>query len=199
MRILYFLLLPLVGVAAEPLPDVTASSSEEVGTDAKSATIETKAKQERVKRNQALAKLRADKQEETEVLLADLSPTPKNSPDWHFELAMNLIRVAYDARATGDEVAAKKAAQRAVKHFDKAERGYTDQTVRLSAMQELRGVLQEDFLGTSEEAEAYFREAARLNPDSESAKERVMRLDRNKPGKETNYITQTSAAAADKN
>lgn len=112
---------------------------------------------------------------------------------------MNLIRMAYDARSAGDEVAATKAAKRAVKYLDKAARGYADQPARLSGMQELRGVLQEDFLGTSEEAEAYFREAARLNPDSESAKERVMRLDRNKPGKETNYIRQTSASAADKN
>lgn len=197
MRILSFLLLPLIGAAAEP--PININSSQSAVLETKTGSIEAKAKGDRGKRNQALAKLRADKPEETEALLGELSPASKDSPAWHLELAMNLIRTAYDARSAGDEVAATKAAKRAVKYLDKAARGYADQPARLSGMQELRGVLQEDFLGTSEEAEAYFREAARLNPDSESAKERVVRLDRNKPGKETNYITPTSAAAADKN
>lgn len=105
---------------------------------------------------------------------------------------MNLIRMAYDARAVGDDVAAKKAAQRALKYIEKAERGYADRPARLSGMQELRGVLQEDFLGTAEEAEAYFREAVRIDPSNEAAKERVMRFDRQR---EVDAAAQAAAAA----
>lgn len=94
------------------------------------------------------------------------------------EMAVNLMRMAFDARAVGDEKAAQKAARLALKQIEKAEAGYAGNAARLSTLQDLRGVLAGEFLGTAEEAEQHYREALRINPDSPAAKERVERLDR---------------------
>lgn len=132
----------------------------------------------RLLRKEALAAFRDAREGEGEAKLTTLSSLQAQTPPWHLELAVNLLRTAFDARAVGDDDAAAKAARRALKQIEKAEAGYTSDAARLSSLQDLRGVLAEEFLGTSEDAERHYREAARLNPNSPAAKERIERIDR---------------------
>lgn len=132
----------------------------------------------RLLRKEALVAFREAREGEGEAKLTTLSLLQPQTPPWHFELSVNLLRTAFDARAVGDESAAQKAARRALKQIEKAEAGYSGNAARLSTLQDLRGVLAGEFLGTSEDAERHYREAARINPNSPAAKERIERIDR---------------------
>lgn len=185
MRFVYFLFFPLTSLLAENSAETARGATPPV--PASSIAVNDTV----FLRKSAVAAFREAREDAGEASLATLSSAQPQTAAWHLDLAMNLIRTAFSSRAVGDEVAAGKAAQRALKAIAKAERGYATEPARLSTLQDLRGVLLENFLGTTEQAEACYRESARLNPDNPAVRERIERIDHRRAS--TNIPAQTGS------
>lgn len=134
-------------------------------------TTELRADAAQESRRRALDAAIQGKMVESEDVLARLSQATKNSAAWYSDLAFNWVRLAFQARAIGDERTAEKGARRALNAIEKAEAGYVNEPLRLSVLMELRGVISEQFVGSAEDAKTYYRQATQLAPKSPALRE----------------------------
>jgi hypothetical protein len=110
-----------------------------------------------------------------EAKLIGLSPATMGSGDWHFSLALNLIRVVVTAQEANDPTAADRVAKRALIHLDQAQPAFAADKERLSSLYALRGDIWDRYLADAVSAVFNYSEAVRLNPDNESAAECLRR------------------------
>jgi uncharacterized Ntn-hydrolase superfamily protein len=131
----------------------------------------------RTSRAAALAAIKADQGDTAEQEL-DVSALVKerHTPEARLERAQEFIVIAFQARSAGDTVTAQRAATRALRAVEKAEKTWRDQPKRLAELQLLRATLQEEFLGTSDDADAHVLEAARLDAENSTAGEKARRI-----------------------
>ena len=118
----------------------------------------------------------AGRGDEGEAALEGLNRKAKNSGESQLEMAMNLLRVAFDCRESGDIKTAQLVAQRALDRLDRAEAKLGDQSKVVSSINEIRGVIRERLLGNTLQAMALYRESLRKNPDNESVKGKLKQL-----------------------
>ncbi len=112
-----------------------------------------------------------------EAKLGALSPAAQDSGRWHFDLAINLMRVAFANGDANKPKAATRAARRAVAHLDLAETQFKDDPKQLSTIYELRGVISERLLDNTTVAQKYYQIAAKFDPENQSAAEQARRCD----------------------
>ena len=150
---------------------VCASASPEAAED---AAVTTEFRQHRAA---ALAALRANDEDQMENQLESLGHRRGSSdPEALSDLAQDLLGLAYEARGAGELPVAQRAARRALKAIEKAEKGSSGVPKRLAQLQLLRATLIEEFLGTTEEAKSSIREATLLDPESDDARRRSNKL-----------------------
>jgi hypothetical protein len=155
MRIFYFLILPLVGVAAEP-------------TIADALTAEAAIK---TRLGETRALLAQDREEAAETRLTKDSPEGSKTADWFQEKAADYLRIAFSAQESGDARLAQKAARQALRHLGKAEALSAGNADALSGISELRGVIYERLLGTTEEAFREYRKSHRNKTDDAAGRQ----------------------------
>jgi len=120
--------------------------------------------------------LKADRGDSLEANLAKDAQSQPKSLDWHQEMAANLLRVAFSAQEAGDTATAKKAARRALAHYDKVETLANGDAAILANVAELRGVIAERLLGTTEDAAREYKKSLKLKDDSPSVREKMRQV-----------------------
>ncbi len=100
------------------------------------------------------------------------------TPQWSFESAVSLARVAFDLQGKGNGAAALVAAQKAVPHLDEAKRkfGARGNPAEVANVHELAGMICEQFLGDLTAAESNYAAAVGLAPQSGQAATLLARL-----------------------
>lgn len=161
MRILYFLLFPLVAMAAEPSTTDTSEAK---------AAIKTRLAETR-------ALLEQDREEAAESRLDRDARSERNSMEWHQGKAADFLRIAFSAKEAGDSPTAQRAARLALVQLDKIERLSSADTATLASISELRGVIRERLLGDTSEAAREYKKALLQKPDSRSARQKLGLLD----------------------
>ncbi|MFA6962961.1 MAG: hypothetical protein WC205_19565 [Opitutaceae bacterium] len=185
MRSVFLLLLPLVVFAEDSAPSSipvapTSESSPVDGFASTQASVVTTGRilspaQALVRRAAALESLRSGHDDDAESKLEALSSSRADNPGRHLSLAVDLLRAAFDARAVGDPAAAERAARLSLKHLALAETDLAKQPRRLATIQSLRGTLTAEFLGTEEQAGAFYRKAVELDATNTGAQEKLDR------------------------
>jgi hypothetical protein len=101
--------------------------------------------------------------------LQTLNRAPEGTWGWHMESVANLIRLASASKASGDFAGAQQAAQQALEHLASAETLADDHPSKLTNIEELRGFLQERFIGSTGDAAEHYRRAIRHADRTRSA------------------------------
>jgi hypothetical protein len=122
------------------------------------------------------ALLKAGREDAVEANLAKDAQSQPQSLDWHQEMAANLLRVAFSAQEAGDTATAKKAARRALAHYVKVETLANGDAAILANVAELRGVIAERILGSTEDAVREYRKSLKLKDDSPSVREKMRQV-----------------------
>jgi hypothetical protein len=153
------------------LPVWASASPDEIADDAK-ATADF-----RQRRAAALAALRANNVDQAESELEALGHGRTTGGSGAvFDLAQNLLGLAYEARGAGELPVAQRTARRALKVVEKAEKASSNDPKRLAQLQLLRATLIEEFLGNTEEAKSAIKDAARLDPKNDDARRQINKL-----------------------
>lgn len=147
-----------------------ADTAPEVGDSA------AKAEEFRQRRAEALAAIRSGDGERAEARLRGKGPLAAD-PDAMLELAVDLQRLAFEARRLGDISAAQLAAMRSLRLIEKLVRAWEDKPRRLADLELMRATLTEEFLGSTADAEVHLKRAHELDPENAAVAAKVRKLE----------------------
>jgi hypothetical protein len=120
--------------------------------------------------------LEQDKDDAADTRIAAGAQSKPQSAEWHQEKAMDFLRIAFSAQEMGDARLAQKAARRALAQLDKAQVLSAGDLETMSSISELRGIIRERLLGTTEEAVTEYKKALERKADSTSARQKLNQL-----------------------
>lgn len=155
-------------VSAEPAVTSPATAPAQAGA-AQPKTFKQKMEESRTL-------LKAGKEDDVETSFAQEAQSKPQSLDWHQEMATNLLRVAFSAQEAGDTASAQKAARRALAHLDKVESLAKDDVAILANITELRGVIAERLLGSTEDAVREYKKSLEIKGDSPSVRAKLRQM-----------------------
>ena len=124
------------------------------------------------------ALLAQDREEAAESRLARDSLNLPQTSEWHQEKTADFLRIAFSAKESGDVRLAQQAARLALVHLGKAESLSVGNADALSGIAELRGVICERLLGTTEDAILEYKKALERKADSPSASQKLRQLEK---------------------
>lgn len=163
-------------LTATPVVDSTSESA--TGADAEVRTLQERTRQMRITLGEGARLMRTGDEAAAESQLELLNESPRGTWEWHMESVASLLRVAFANKSAGDIPAAQRAARRVLARLSQAETLSADDSEKLTNIEELRGMVQEQFTGDTGEAVESYRRAVR---QADRAKASIrMRLDQEK-------------------
>lgn len=131
------------------------------GGGADAQALEAKRQQLIFALNEGKRLMRGNDEAGAENSLESVNQSPRGTWEWHMESVANLLRVAFSCRSAGDMPAAQRAARRVMFHLARAEKLAAEDPEKLTNIEELRGTMQEQFIGDTGEAVESYRRAVR--------------------------------------